>query len=192
MLVRGCAAMLTAIALTLLVGPLPAEAHASLVASDPADASTLDALPQQLSLTFDEPVDEPAFVSVTAPDGSTVASGEAEVFDATVSQPLAAAATAAAAEGTYTVAYRVRSLDGHPVTDTLSFNVGRASQPATATVEPAGPEQSAGNSFISEHVASLTIAMVAVTVAICLAILKAGRNRQQTVGESHKPPSSDV
>lgn len=188
MLIRAGAAALSIIALTCAVGPLPADAHASLVSSDPVDASTLEALPEQVSLTFDEPVDEPAFVSVTAPDGSTLASGEADVFDATVSQPLAADD----GEGTYTIAYRVTSLDGHPVADTLTFNVGEASQRAPAAVEPAGPAQSGGNSFISDHVASLTIAMVAVTVALCLAILKAGRRRPQDLGEPREPSQGDV
>lgn len=188
MLVRAAAAVLTIIALTSMACPLRAEAHASLVSSDPVDASTLDSLPEQISLTFDEPVDEPAFVSVTAPDGSTVASGEAAVFDATVSQQL----PAGRAEGTYTVAFRVTSLDGHPVTDTLTFNVGRASEQSPTVVEPAGPAQSGGNSFISEHVASLTIAMVAITVAICLAILKAGRKRQPAAGEPREHSQGDV
>lgn len=188
MRVRACATALLVAVLALLVRPLPAEAHAALVSSDPKDGSTFDALPEQVALTFDEPVDEPAFVTVSAPDGSTLVSGEADVFDATVSQPLGTGTD----QGTYTVAYRVTSLDGHPVTGTLSFNIGYATKTSEAADEPP-PVQPGGNSFIAEHVASLTIAMAAITLAICLGILKAARNRpQRSPSESRGPTQGDL
>lgn len=182
---RMGAAVLLMVALTVLTPPLSAVAHAALVSSDPEDGSTLARLPDQVTLTFDEAVDEPAFVSVTAPDGSTVASGEAAVFDSTVSQVVAADDVT---RGTFTISYRVTSLDGHPVTGSLTFNVGQASETAGSVAVP-GPTESAGDSFISEHVASLTIAMAAITLAICLAILKAGRHRQQRTSDEPRTPS---
>lgn len=174
MRMRAFAGVLAIVALTLLARPLPASAHASLVSSDPADGSTLESFPEQVTLTFDESVDEPAFVTVTAPDGATVTSGDPAVSDATVTQRLDPGST----DGTYTLAFRVMSFDGHPVTGTVLFNLGHPSQPVQAVTEP-GAGTTGGDSFISEHVASLTIAMGAITLAICLAILKAGRNRQQ-------------
>jgi len=174
MRMRAVAAVLAIIALSLLGRPLHASAHASLVSSTPPDGTTLDALPDEVTLTFDESLDEPAFVTVTAPDGTAVADGDPGVSDTQVSQQLEAATT----EGTYTLAFRVMSFDGHPVTDTVSFNVGHASEAASAGTDP-GPDQAAGDSFISDHVASLTIAMGALTLAICLAILRAGRSRHQ-------------
>lgn len=194
MRVRAWAVTLLVGVLAVLATPLPAEAHAALVSSDPKDGSTLAALPDQVSLTFDEAVDEPAFVSVTSPGGSTLVSGEASVFDTTVSQALGSAPD----QGTYTIAYRVTSLDGHPVTGTLTFNVGHPTDPTTDVAEP-GPVESGGNSFIAEHVASLTIAMAAITLAICLGILKAARNRAQQPSdqaavrtESSEPTQGDL
>ena len=85
----------------------------------------------------------------------------------------------ATTEGTYTIAFRVTSFDGHPVTDTLSFNVGHAEPSRTVGVRARTRPAAGSDSFISEHVTSLTIAMAAITLAICLAILKAGRSRHQ-------------
>jgi methionine-rich copper-binding protein CopC len=90
-------------ALTLLCQPLPASAHATLVSSDPVSGSIIDELPDAVTLTFDEAVEEPAFVTVTAPDGTTYDTGDPIVVDAQVSQPLSFGED----EGTYTIAFRV-------------------------------------------------------------------------------------
>jgi methionine-rich copper-binding protein CopC len=171
--IRAAAAALVAVAVATVGVPLPAQAHASLVSSDPTDHATLDAVPQTVSLTFDEPV-ESAYVAVTGPDGSALADGDAQVADVRVEQPLAASTL----QGTYTLAFRVVSHDGHPVTQTLHFDVGHASTPAD-TADDLRPAAVGGDSFIREHVGSLTIAMAAVTLALCLAILKAARSRRE-------------
>lgn len=174
MRVRALIGALVVTALGVLGHPVMASAHASLVSSDPVNGSIVDELPDAVMLTFDEAVEEPAFVTVTAPDGKTYDTGDPIVVDAQVSQPLSFGED----EGTYTVAFRVASFDGHPVTDTLTFSVGQPSRAAPSVSIP-GPDTDADNSFISEHVASLTIAMGAITLAICLAILNSSRRRQQ-------------
>lgn len=170
-------ALVSALALTALIvlgNPQQASAHASLVTSDPVRGSIVDALPDSVTLTFDEAVEEPAFVTVTAPDGKTYDTGDPIVVDAQVTQPLSFGDD----EGTYTVAFRIASFDGHPVTDTFTFSVGHPSQAAPSVTVP-GPAASSDGSFIADHVTSLTIAMAAITLAICLAILKASRSRHQ-------------
>lgn len=100
----------------------PAAAHTELESSDPADGAMLAEAPAQVTLTFGEAVTEPAYVVVTAPDGTRVEDGDAAVLDETVRQPLDAVETAAQ-EGSWTLAYRVVSVDGHPVTGELTFGV---------------------------------------------------------------------
>ncbi len=132
---------LRALALVLLVlgltpvGTGPAAAHAALVSSDPRDGARLERLPDRVSLTFTEEVATPAYVVVRASDGRQLASGNPEVEGATVSQALGAADDGGGetaedtgeVSGEVTVAYRIVSTDGHPVTGELTFAVASSS-----------------------------------------------------------------
>ena len=122
-------AALAALAAVLVLGfAAPASAHTALVSSDPAAGTTLSDPPESVTLTFSEPVGDPAYVVVTAPDGTPLSSGKAEVSGSEVSQDLAAGGA-----GDYTVAYRVVSDDGHPVEDEFGFTVEAASASPTPT-----------------------------------------------------------
>lgn len=104
-----------------------AYAHAALVASDPREGSTLDALPSAVSFEFSEEMSAPAYVVVTGPDGSSVASGDPQVRGAIVTQEL----DGSNAPGSYTMAYRAVSADGHPVTGQITFSVGEPAASGT-------------------------------------------------------------
>ena len=121
---RGRRALVVALVILGLapLGVGPASAHASLVSSDPRDGATLDRLPTRVSFTFSEDVVTPAYVVVRAADGSDVTSGRPVVDGATVTQDL----DGSAASGEVTMAYRVVSVDGHPVTGELAFTVPQA------------------------------------------------------------------
>ncbi len=104
----------------------PAAAHASLVASDPRDGATLDRLPGRISFTFSEDVVTPAYVVVRTADGADVTSGGPVVDGVTVTQEL----DGSAASGEVTMAYRVVSVDGHPVTGELAVTVREPASPS--------------------------------------------------------------
>ncbi len=113
---RGLLALLAASVLA-IVGALPASAHASLVRSSPESGATLTAAPPEVALTFNEEIN-PQFATVTVKAGdSTASTGDPEVDGTTVYQPLDPEMTA----GKYTVAYRVTSADGHPVSGSFDF-----------------------------------------------------------------------
>lgn len=119
---------------------LPAAAHASLVASDPAAGQRFDRLPAGVRLEFSEPISAPAYVVVTAPDGSRADQGEARIDGGVVSVDLGGTAP----EGSYGLAFRVVSEDGHPVTGRIAFVVGdgpldEAVPSPTGSAEPAPP-----------------------------------------------------
>ena len=124
---------LRTLAVTLLVlglaplGAGPASAHASLMGSDPRDGATLDRLPSRISFTFSEDVVTPAYVVVRTADGADVTSGKPVVEGATVSQEL----DGSAAAGEVTLAYRVVSVDGHPVTGELAVTVREPASPSS-------------------------------------------------------------
>ena len=101
------------------IGASPAQAHGALVSSTPEDGARLEREPTSVRLAFDESLREPAYVVVTAPDGRRISQATPQVLDNRVIEPV----TPAGQAGTYTVAYRVVSVDGHAVTGELSYTV---------------------------------------------------------------------
>jgi len=118
-----------------------AAAHTDLTASDPADGSTLTAAPAAISLTFNEPVQnfEPV-VALSGPDGQPYPTSPPVVDSAVVRSDVGGLRPA----GTYTIAYRVVSVDGHPVTGQVQFEFAPAAPPVTEApptpTTPATPE----------------------------------------------------
>lgn len=117
------AAVTAVVAVVPLLSAAPAWAHDRLERIDPAPAQQLDRDPGQVQLVFDQAVGRRfSTVVVTGPDGADWAAGPAQVLDGTVTQPLKPSGPA----GAYTVAYRIVSADGHPVTGTSTFTVAGA------------------------------------------------------------------
>lgn len=113
-----------------IAAPPPANGHAVLLETVPNDGATLDGSPDQVVLRFNEPV-SPIRVQVLGPGGEAVSGTE----DARSEAQSLVIALPELAEGTHLVSYRVRSLDGHPVSGSLTFAVGVASPaPETASV----------------------------------------------------------
>jgi copper resistance protein C len=129
--------------LTLLwtLGVLPgsaAWAHTTLVSSTPGDGETVDTPPTTIELVFSEPV-TPEFVTIVVSDaaGTEWQAGAPIVAEAVVAQALRPLSEA----GDYTVAYRVVSSDGHPVTGQVGFTL--ASAPTPTPIPTAAPSASA-------------------------------------------------
>jgi methionine-rich copper-binding protein CopC len=103
-----------------LAGAGVASAHATRIATDPADNAELSASPAQVSAMFNEKL-QPQFAAMTVvgPDGNLWSTGDAKVDGAVASvgvRPLGPS-------GTYTVNYRVTSADGHVVSGSWSFRL---------------------------------------------------------------------
>lgn len=106
----------------------PASAHASLLTTDPSEGQVLASTPDKATFTFDEPVRSQ--------------SGGVHLFDARGDQLDATSKTTddrlvvdlpgTLADGTYVVAWRVISSDGHPVAGALTFSVGTPSTTVAA------------------------------------------------------------
>ncbi|MER5334614.1 copper resistance CopC family protein [Micromonospora sp. NPDC002717] len=158
-----------AAAALLLVPAAPAAAHNTLQSASPAKEARLTTAPTQVRLTFMQKLD-PAFTTIALTDAAQakVATGEPVVSGTTgtvtIDRPLA--------NGTYTVAYRVVSADGHPVQGSYRFTVAdpsaTASPQATAassappaagpSTPSAGPAASASDSGEGPGTAMLVVA----------------------------------
>lgn len=130
-------ALLVAVLLLLVTAPA-AYAHAMLVSSSPAQGEVVATMPDEVVFTFNQDMSAPAYVIVTAPDGSSVADGDPEVDGSRVTQALTDGP-----EGTYTMAYRAVSEDGHPVTGQVTFTLGTVGSAgvtptASAAADPPG------------------------------------------------------
>ncbi len=137
------AALLTAF--LVLIAPLSASAHDSLIASTPEADATVDVLPSELTLTFSAELiggEGATEVVVTDPSGASATAGAAVTEGATVTQPLAATSAA----GAYHVIWKVVSSDGHPTSGEFDFTVATATggaPSASPTPQPTAAEQTA-------------------------------------------------
>ena len=106
-----------------LASAAPAAAHATLIATDPAEGAVLATAPEQVTFTFNESV-------IGVPAGITVfdATGEEVASSATVRDAqLVVSLEDEVDEGTLVVVWRLVSADGHPIGGSLSFSVGAPS-----------------------------------------------------------------
>jgi methionine-rich copper-binding protein CopC len=157
--------------LLLLCGP--ALAHAELVESFPADRDTLAESPNQVRLQFTEPI-EAAFdpIQVYDQQGNRVDEDDARV-DSDDAKVLVAGLEELS-EGSYTVEWRVTSIDGHIVDDTYQFAVTASAgqAPDTTHTDHEGAEEPnsvsqedvEGSSIHTIHLAGLGIATLVVLV----------------------------
>ena len=123
-----------------------AAAHSALVSVDPQDGSTLEASPDQVTLTFNEEINQMfASVAVTT---------DADRTNLVVDEPVVEGSTVTAAlddlaAGAYTIGYRVTSADGHVVSGSSAFSVepgspGGTDSSATATTPGAAADDRSG------------------------------------------------
>jgi len=135
----GVVAVLVGGLATLLVvtAAAPASAHTRLLSSTPANGATVPTAPATIQLLFAQRLLGLGAVAVDGPGGVGVAAGEAVLAGATVTQALVANRPA----GSYRLAYRIVSADGHPVAGEITFTATAGTgAPSTApSATGAGP-----------------------------------------------------
>ncbi|RAN97081.1 copper resistance CopC family protein [Micromonospora noduli] len=139
--VRLGAAVLAVLVAVLIPGS-PAWAHNSLRTATPARDATVPSAPTEVTLEFMQRLD-PAFTTIVLtdaakrklPTGEPVVTGAKSTVQVTDTLP----------NGTYTVAYRVVSVDGHPVQGSYPFTVADPTSSAApvANVSASAPPPSA-------------------------------------------------
>lgn len=178
-LLGGLLALVLAGTLAVLGAPA-ALAHDVLVSTSPQDGSTVAATPDKVTLTFDNPAIATGTVIQVKGPGGEVQTGKPQLVDDTVSQAIAPGAPA----GRYTVLWRITSIDGHPVSGTLSFTSSAkgagtpvaTTQAASGSASPGASGQATpGTSFTppdpgARNIWSSKAGLVIIIVA-CLALL---------------------
>jgi copper resistance protein C len=151
----------------LFTSQVPADAHASLVSTDPVDGSQVATPPQSVELTFSDDLDT-GVVAVIAPDGSKVTTSEPRISGTRMTADVGESHQ----RGRYTVAYRVVSVDGHPVTGQFTFT-------ATSGHQAAPQEASSEESFVDRHSTLLIVGLALAMVAIALMLAPLNRRRRE-------------
>ncbi|HEX6353320.1 copper resistance CopC family protein [Actinophytocola sp.] len=189
MIVRRLATAFLLSGMAVIVTATPAFAHAELIASDPAQNASVAAPPQQVSLTFNEPVTlAPNPVTITGPGGAAWTVGQPSIAGAVITVPVQPSGPA----GPYTLAYQVVSDDGDAINGSVQFTLTAAvpaptttttPPPTTTTTEEAPPSTTASavqaadtsdsNSGIPVWVWILgAVVVVAVGVAVALRVAR--------------------
>ena len=158
---RTTGALTAALALTALLGTAPARAHDALASTSPADGQTVTANPGKVSITLTNPpttgIAGSNILTVTAPDGHVVSSGEVTVEGATLSTD-----ADIDHEAKHTVQWRAVSADGHPIEGTFSFTFAPE---AAASAEPSNASPSATASAATSAAAAVEPSQAATEAA---------------------------
>ena len=121
-------------------GVLPASAHADLVGTNPVDGSVLESAPESITLSFNSNLlKSMAELAVSNSAGELIPGIVAESVQATAS----ALWPANLPGDTYTIAYRIVSEDGHPVTGSFSFSYPDVESTSPSESVSAEPQVSA-------------------------------------------------
>ena len=104
----------------LLIGAPTASAHSVVTGSNPADGSEIASGPAQVSISFNEvPQSQFATLNVVGPDGNLWSKGDPRIEG----QSIVVDVGELGPVGEYTIAYRVTSADGHPISGTIGFTL---------------------------------------------------------------------
>ena len=131
---RGLSALVStaAVVAAVCLWAAPAAAHTVMLTASPMAGSS-GAAPREVRLTFDEPLEDVPGTALMLSGPSGLLSAAPVVVDgASVRRALPAGQPA----GAYTVAYRVVSRDGHPVSGTYRFDLTGPSAGSSDSVSP--------------------------------------------------------
>ena len=135
----------------------PASAHAALSWSSPEVSSSVSEAPTQVTLVFDDEIQiiegtESNIITVTDENDRHFETGDVTVNGGKVGVELSPLN-----EGTYTVAYRVVSADGHPVSSEYQFEFTTTPEIQTLTGTAKNSEGDAADDEASTDVATTSV-----------------------------------
>lgn len=163
---RSLLISIAALALLLFAAP-SASAHSQVTGTTPADGASVDSSPGTASISFNEvPQAQFATLNVVGPDGNIWSEGDARIEGQSVVVDVGELGPV----GEYTLAYRITSADGHPISGTAAFTLTQegSGTPGAAADASAGSEDSDG-SFLGDYGRLLLIVVAVLVFAGALA-----------------------
>ncbi|WP_311208388.1 MULTISPECIES: copper resistance protein CopC [unclassified Aeromicrobium] len=170
----GRSVLLCLLAAVLVLTPAAvSSAHSALIGSNPQTGSTVEALPEQLELRFNESVSDISPAMVLRRDGQSVATLAPRVDGPRL---LADAPAETLPDGRYTLVWRIVSADGHPLDGVVSFTLGDGTAPATA----APTQREATEVSSTSRTGALALGGLAAVVLVAAVITLVRRSRTHT------------
>lgn len=126
--------------LALAFGSVPAQAHDQLIGSNPKQGAKLDKQPEWIELNFSGEIQDIGTEIRVERDGEDYSAGEITVEGRAVKSALPDDLK----PGDYTIAWRVVSQDGHPISGKVEFTI-LDSAGSGGDVEGAGDDKAADN-----------------------------------------------
>ena len=179
-------AVVVAMTATLVRGATPAEAHDILVGTSPADGSVVAVVPAQVTLTFEQPALAVGTEIIVTGTAGQEQSGSAALVNNTVTEYLRPGSPA----GRYTVAWKVTSADGHPVSGQFSFTASSPSPQRQAPATTSGRAGAAHEASTTGHASTLwwVAAGGALMLLLLVALVISGSPR--TTPQDERDPRS--
>ncbi len=152
-------------------------AHSQLVTSTPVNGSVLTETPSEVVFRFDENLlPDLDTISINNDQGVNVISSQVEPIANTISMPWPTGTPA----GTYQVAYRIVSGDGHPVTGAITFTIGSASH-TSAQPTPLNTQekttQTEINTPIGTTVSIASLAAAVLSIILIVVLVRRGNSK---------------
>lgn len=171
---RALSAVMLALFSILAINASAAQAHTELISSSPTNGAVLATAPTSVTFIFEDAlIPDLDTVSINDAKGNNVAHQKVTPTgdQLSISWPTDLPA------GEYEVAYRVVSVDGHPVSDSIRFSYGEtaapvASQTPAAAVDEAEARQSTG---LSPWAIALGVLLLAGSIAAIYVLVKRRR-----------------
>lgn len=155
-----------------LVAATPASAHDKLVGSNPADKSTVDALPSVVTLYFEEPPGTGfSSLDVLTPSARNIDAAEPTITGSQMSVPVSQVTQA----GVYTIKFNIISDDGHPVGGVLHFTLNAAHRAASSSAAAASSRTKPASSASLAWIAIAAVLLAAIALARLMFLRVRGR-----------------
>ncbi|GGP14171.1 copper resistance CopC family protein [Oceanobacillus neutriphilus] len=176
---------LALVTLLFIFSASPAFAHTHLDTSDPEDGSTVTEALDSITLNFETVIEESAVLELQKEDGTEITLDNITVND----DELSADVTEPLENGAYTLSWDIIGVDGHPMEDSLSFDVDIEETVSEETTEGQKDEDAAEDQADENEAASesdvqdtsedsnsntllITILLVAIIAVVAIVLLK--------------------
>ncbi len=159
--VRWLSLAIVAFVSVLVMFPAGAQAHSILIGSSPSDGAQLANAPSAVSFTFNEDLlSYTDTISINDDAGKNLFSTPVHPSGPTVSIPWPSGLRS----GTFQVAYRVASADGHPVSGAVMFTIGARNVAPNTSASAAGSRPSVWLWVLVAAIVALLLAVIALVI----------------------------